>query len=93
MKTALSENIRAFRKQRSPAGEQPAEVPGVTPGAVYKREAKLSVPELPAIIKPADFFDTSVDVPPGCRGRNNRPEALADGRIPVFGTVFPQQAE
>ncbi len=88
-----------FRKhprvpQAKTAGrEQPAEVPGVTPGAVYKREAKLPVPELPAIIKPADFFDTSVDVPPGCRVRNNRLEALADGRIPVSGTVFPQQAE
>lgn len=46
MELSLAENIRAFRKKRSLTREQLTEVPGVTPGAVYKREAKLSVPEL-----------------------------------------------
>ena len=78
MEMMLSENIRAFRKQRSLTQEQLAEVLGVTPGAVYKWEAKLSVPELPVIIKLADFFDTSVDVLLGYQIRNNSLEALAD---------------
>ena len=56
MELSLSENIRAFRKQRSLTQEQLAEVLGVTPGAVYKWEAKLSVPELPVIVNLADFF-------------------------------------
>ena len=43
MEMTLSKNIRAFRKQRSLTQEQLAEVLGVTPGAVYKWEAKLSV--------------------------------------------------
>ena len=42
--------------------EQLAEVLGVTVGAVYKWEAKLSQPELTMIMTMADFFDTSVDV-------------------------------
>ena len=61
MKIKLSENIRSFRKQRHLTQEQLAEILNVTTGAVYKWEAKLSVPELQVIIKLADFFDTSVD--------------------------------
>ena len=46
METKLAENIKAFRKERSLTREQLSEVLGVTPGAVYKWEAKLSIPEL-----------------------------------------------
>ena len=83
METALSDNIRAFRKQRSLTREQLAEVLGVTPGAVYKWEAKLSVPELQVIIKLADFFDTSVDVLLGYKVRDNSLDAIAK-RINTF---------
>ena len=78
MEMTLSENIRAFRKQRSLTQEQLAEVLGVTPGAVYKWEAKLSVPELQVIMKLADFFDTSVDVLLGYKIRNNSLDAITN---------------
>ena len=78
MELALSENIRAFRKERSLTQEQLSEALGVTPGAVYKWEAGLSVPELPVIVKLADFFDTSVDVLLGYKIRNNSMEAISD---------------
>ena len=45
MEIELSENTRTFRKQRSLTREQLAEALGVTPGAVFKWEAKLSAPE------------------------------------------------
>lgn len=44
MKMMLAENIRSFRKERSLTQEQLAEALGVTAGAVYKWEAKLSTP-------------------------------------------------
>ena len=72
MKTQLSENIRAFRKQRSLTQEQLAEVLGVTTGAVHKWEAALSVPELPVIVAMADFFDCSVDALLGFELKDNR---------------------
>lgn len=72
MKTKLSENIRSFRKGRSLTQEQLAEVLGVTPGAVYKWEAGLSLPELSLIMELADFFDTSVDVLLGYEMKDNR---------------------
>ena len=75
MKMSLAENIRAFRKERSLTQEQLAEALGVTAGAVYKWEAKLSVPELELIIQMADFFDTSVDVLLGYEIKDNRLEA------------------
>ncbi len=62
MENKLAENIRTFRKQRALTQEQLAEVLGVTVGAVYKWEARLSQPELSTIMELADFFDTSVDV-------------------------------
>lgn len=46
MTNRLAENIRVLRKERSLTQEQLAEVLGVTTGAVYKWEAKLSQPEL-----------------------------------------------
>ena len=42
MTNKLAENIRTFRKARSLTQEQLAEVLGVTTGAVYKWEARLS---------------------------------------------------
>ncbi len=77
MKMMLAENIRAFRKQRSLTQEQLSEALGVTAGAVYKWEAKLSIPELELIIQMADFFDTSVDVLLGYEVKDNRLEATA----------------
>ena len=75
MKMMLAENIRTFRKERSLTQEQLSEALGVTAGAVYKWEAKLSIPELEMIIQMADFFDTSVDVLLGYEVKDNRLEA------------------
>ncbi|MBQ6261907.1 MAG: helix-turn-helix transcriptional regulator [Clostridia bacterium] len=75
MEMKLSENIRAFRKERSLTQEQLSEVLGVTAGAVYKWEAGLSVPELEMIVGMANFFDTSVDVLLGYRMVDNRLDA------------------
>lgn len=72
MEMKLADNIRMFRKERSLTQEQLAEVLGVTVGAVYKWEARLSVPELPLIVELADFFDTSVDALLGCELKDNR---------------------
>lgn len=72
MEIKLAENIRSFRKQRSMTQEQLAEVLGVTVGAVYKWEARLSSPELSLIMEMADFFDTSVDVLLGYEMKDNR---------------------
>lgn len=72
MKMALSENIRAFRRQRALTQEQLAEVLGVTAGAVYKWEAALTVPELDLIVEMADFFDMSVDALLGYEMKDNR---------------------
>ena len=72
MEMKLADNIRAFRKERALTQEQLAEVLGVTVGAVYKWEARLSVPELPLIVEMADFFDTSVDALLGYEMKDNR---------------------
>ena len=61
MAFALSEHIRSLRKARGLTQEQLAEALGVTAGAVYKWESRLSLPELPMLVQLADFFDTSVD--------------------------------
>ena len=75
MEMKLAETIRAFRKERSLTQEQLSEVLGVTPGAVYKWEAKLSVPDIELILQMADFFDTSVDVLLGYRMKDNHLDA------------------
>lgn len=72
MENKLAENIRTFRKQRALTQEQLAEVLGVTVGAVYKWEARLSQPELSTVMELADFFDTSVDVLLGYELKDNR---------------------
>lgn len=75
MEIKLADNIRFLRKERKLTQEQFAEVLGVTAGAVYKWEAKLSIPELDLIVEMADFFDTSVDVLLGYEIKDNRLEA------------------
>lgn len=75
MELTLAENIRSFRKARSLTQEQLAEVLGVTTGAVYKWEARLSVPDIELIIRMADFFDTSVDVLLGYEIKDNSMES------------------
>lgn len=74
MTNRLAENIRTLRKQRSLTQEQLAEVLGVTTGAVYKWEARLSQPELNMVMEIADFFDTSVDVLLGYEMKDNHIE-------------------
>lgn len=78
MMNRLAENIRVFRKERGLTQEQLAEVLGVTVGAVYKWEAKLSLPELSLIMELADFFDTSVDVLLGYEMKDNRLQATVE---------------
>ena len=75
METKLAENIRLFRKERALTQEQLAEVLGVTTGAVYKWESKLSVPDIGLILQMADFFDVSLDVLFGYEMKDNRLEA------------------
>ena len=78
MNISLGENIRSLRKKQGLTQEQLAETLCVTTGAVYKWEAKLSIPDISLIIELADFFDVSVDVLLGyeLKGRS-RTEALA----------------
>ena len=75
MNIKLSENIRAFRKAQSLTQEQLAEALGVTVGAVYKWEAKLSTPDINLIIELADLFNTSVDVLLGYEVKDNKQDA------------------
>ena len=75
MAFALSDNIRSLRKARNLTQEQLAEALGVTAGAVYKWEARLSLPELPMLVQMADFFDTSVDALIGYIIKDNRQDA------------------
>ena len=78
MEMKLSENIRAFRKARGLTQEQLAEVLGVTVGAVYKWESRLSQPELRTIMDLADFFDVSIDVLLGYKMKDNRLQATVE---------------
>lgn len=75
MDMRLGDNIRALRKERGLTQEQLAEALGVTIGAVYKWEAKLSFPELALLVEIADFFDTSVDALLGYAMKDNRLDA------------------
>lgn len=78
MTTDLAQNIRALRKERALTQEQLAEVLGVTTGAVYKWEARLSLPELGTLMELADFFDTSVDALLGYTLKNNSLRATVE---------------
>ena len=73
-----AKNIRAFRKGQGLTQEQLPEVLGVTVGAVYKWESRLSQPELKMIMAIADFFDTSVDVLLGYEMKDNRLQATVE---------------
>lgn len=78
MELLVGENIRLLRKKHGLTQEQLAETLGVTPGAVYKWEAKLSVPDISLILELANFFDISVDALLGydIKGKS-RKEALS----------------
>ena len=78
MNIKLSENIRAFRKARLLTQEQLAEALGVTVGAVYKWEAKLSTPDIALIVELADLFDTSIDVLLGYEVKSNKQAATIE---------------
>ena len=62
MQIRSAENIRRLRKEHSMTQEQLADALGVTPGAVYKWEAGLSVPDVRILMEIADLFDSSVDL-------------------------------
>ena len=89
MKLTLSENIRAFRKERKMTQEKLAEVLGVTVGAVYKWESGLSQPELGLIVEMADFFDTSVDVLLGYKMKDNRLDSALERMDACCRTLDP----
>lgn len=74
----LSDNIRAFRKERSLTQEQLAQALGLTTGAIYKWEAGLSTPDIGLIMELADLFDTSVDVLLGYKVKNNKQEVATE---------------
>lgn len=76
MELMLAENIRKLRKERGLTQEQLSEVLGVTTGAVYKWEARLSMPEIDLLLKLADFFEISLDYLLGYQVRDNSLEAL-----------------
>ncbi len=89
MEMKLAENIRMYRQQMSLTREQFAEVLGVTAGAVYKWEAKLSLPELDLIVKMADFFDVSVDVLLGYQMKDNRLDSALNRIYTYWRTLNP----
>ena len=89
MEDMLAGNIRSFRKQRRMTQEQLAEALGVTVGAVYKWEAKLSTPELKLIMQLADLFDVSVDALLGYRVQDNRPESIVERLYRYCQTLDP----
>ena len=96
MEDMLAGNIRMFRKQRRMTQEQLAEALGVTVGAVYKWEAKLSTPELKLIMQLADLFDVSVDALLGYRMQDNRPESIVErlyGYCQTLDPAAPAEAE
>ena len=75
MEIRLADNIRRLRKERSLTQAQLAEALGVTVGAVYKWEARLSLPDIGLLMEMADFFNTSVDLLLGYEMKDNRFEA------------------
>lgn len=84
MKNRLSENIRSLRKSRSMTQEQLAETMGVSAGAVYKWEAKLSMPDIETIILLAEFFEVSVDVLLGYEMHRNTTSVILDRISALF---------
>ena len=78
MKGKLSENIRAFRKERKMTQEQLAEAMGVSVSAVYKWESDQSTPEIRLILEMADLFHTSTDVLLGYEWRSRNASATLE---------------
>lgn len=76
MKVHLSENIRAFRKERKMTQEQLAEAMGVSVSAVYKWESGQSTPEIHLILELADLFHVSTDVLLGYAWQNSSADAV-----------------
>ena len=92
MAFALSEHIRSLRKARGLTQEQLAEALGVTAGAVYKWESRLSLPELPMLVQLADFFDTSVDALIGYTIKDNRRDATLARLMDLRGVDEAERA-
>lgn len=78
MKVHLSENIRAFRKERKMTQEQLAEAMGVSVSAVYKWESGQSTPEIHLILELADLFHVSTDVLLGYAWQNSSADAALE---------------
>ncbi len=78
MENKLSDNIRAFRKQRGLTQEQLAEALQVSMGVISKWELGQSTPDLSTILELADFFGTSVDVLVGYQLRDRSRTALLE---------------
>lgn len=71
MQNLLYKNIRALRRQNGLTQEQLAEAMEVSVGAVSKWEQASSMPEIPLLMKLADYFQTSVDALLGYEMLNN----------------------
>ena len=71
MPNQLAKNIRALRREQGLTQEQLAEAMDVSVGAVSKWEQASSMPEIPMLMKLADFFQTSVDALLGYELLNN----------------------
>lgn len=70
MEVKLSENIRAFRKNRGLTQGQLGEALNVSLGVISKWELGMSTPEIGLIMELAEFFETSVDVLLGFQQQN-----------------------
>ena len=78
MMLTIGENIKCLRKARSMTQEQLAEALGVTVGAVYKWENRITMPEIRLLVELSDLFGVSVDALLGYRVQNNTAAALAE---------------
>lgn len=68
MTKSIGERIRELRRARGITQEEMAEAMGVTSQAVSKWETDLSIPDLPTLIRLADYFNVSLDAL--CREQN-----------------------
>jgi len=76
MKTALQENVRAYRLKRKWTQQELAEALEVSVGAVSKWESGVSRPELETLMRLAELFGVSTDALLGFEsGRQNAKEA------------------
>ena len=72
----LSENIKAFRKQKKLRQEQLAEAMGVSTASVSKWETGQCAPELTVLLELADFFEVSIDTLVGHTLNSDRIDSL-----------------